>query len=162
MFGERVGTWPRGHGRPARHDQTTRPGRPCPLDKPIQAALLLRLRLHGYGLACLEAETGGRNWPGSEQTSSAHRFVGFVTLTPSLPLMSPCGSRFGEMLLFAGVTTPAGHSLALCLSPTARQFPVPRAAIRAGSRRNIRLHRLTAGQRGHGKRGGFSFPGRST
>ncbi len=34
---------------PARHDPTTRPGRPCPLDKPNQAALLLRLQLHGYG-----------------------------------------------------------------------------------------------------------------
>jgi hypothetical protein len=28
----------KGHGRPARHNPTTRPGRPCPLDKPRPAA----------------------------------------------------------------------------------------------------------------------------
>jgi hypothetical protein len=28
----------KGHGRPARHDPTTLPGRPCPLDKPSPAA----------------------------------------------------------------------------------------------------------------------------
>ena len=43
-----------GHGRPAgvppftirQHGRD----RPCPLDKPSQAALLLRLQRHGYGL----------------------------------------------------------------------------------------------------------------
>ena len=39
-------------------------------------------------------------------------------------------------MLVLRTSTPAGHRLRLCLSPTARQFPVPRAAIRAGGRRD--------------------------
>jgi len=68
----------------------------------------------------------------SRNQQAAELFVRFVTLTPSLQLMSPCGSRFGEMLMFADATTPAGHSQSLCLSPTAEQFPVPRAPVRSG------------------------------
>ena len=53
------------------------------------------------------------------------------------PLVSPYGLPVaGLMLLVRRTSTPAGHRLALCLSPTAQQFPVPRAAIRAGGRRD--------------------------
>jgi hypothetical protein len=44
----------------------------------------------------------------------------------------PYGFRVCGMLMFADATTPAGHSQSLCLSPTAEQFPVPRAPVRSG------------------------------
>jgi len=52
------------------------------------------------------------------------------------PLMSPCGLPLAGLMLGTEASTPAGHRLLLCLSPTAWQFPVPRAAIRAGGRRD--------------------------
>jgi hypothetical protein len=50
--------------------------------------------------------------------------------------MSPCGLPLAGLMLGTEASTPAGHRLLLCLSPTAWQFRVPRAAIRAGGRRD--------------------------
>jgi hypothetical protein len=52
------------------------------------------------------------------------------------PLVSPYGLPVAGLMLVRRTSTPAGHRLAPCLSPTAQQFPVPRAAIRAGGRRD--------------------------
>ena len=79
----------------------------------------------------------------ADQTGS--RGSAFTGLVASLaPLVSPYGLPLAGLMLVLRTSTPARHKLGLCLSPTARQFPVPRAAIRAGGRRDIRLHRLTA------------------
>ena len=47
-------------------------------------------------------------------------------------VVSPFGLPLAGLMLVPEASTPPGHRLALCLFPTARQFPVPRAAIRAG------------------------------